>query len=109
MSIDNVIALTSVTEGIIPIFYGILISIPIILFGSHFLLSLVERYRFIVYLGAGFLMYTAVKMCIEDRGTYYIFGDFPQYINTLICIIGSIIGLLIAICVKKIKNIDIYI
>lgn len=109
MSIDNVIALTSVTDGFIPILYGILISIPIILFGSHFILSLVERYRFIIYLGAGFLMYTAIKMCIEDKGAYFIFVDFPPYINTSICIIVSIIGLLIAIFKKKIKNINIYI
>ncbi|MEK4198362.1 YjbE family putative metal transport protein [Cytobacillus sp. FSL K6-0265] len=109
MSIDNVIALTSVTDGLMPVLYGILISIPIILFGSHFILSLVEKYRFIIYLGAGFLMYTAIKMCIEDKGNFFIFGNVPHYINISICIIMSTACLLIAIIRNKMKNISIYI
>jgi nucleotide-binding universal stress UspA family protein len=41
---------------------GLLISIPIVIWGSQLVLKLVERYPGIVYLGSGVLALTAVKM-----------------------------------------------
>jgi nucleotide-binding universal stress UspA family protein len=41
---------------------GLLISIPIVIWGSQLVLKLVERYPAIVYIGAGVLAWTAVKM-----------------------------------------------
>ena len=107
MSIDNVIALTSVADGLLPIIFGILLSIPIILFGSQFLLALLERYPLIIYIGAGFLMHTAVKMIIEDKGTSFIFSQLPAYAHTLIGISVTFALLLIGIIKKKIKGITI--
>jgi nucleotide-binding universal stress UspA family protein len=41
---------------------GLLISIPIVIWGSQLILKYVQRYPAIVYLGAGVLVWTAVKM-----------------------------------------------
>ncbi|WP_077212036.1 YjbE family putative metal transport protein [Bacillus dakarensis] len=84
MSIDNVIALTSVAKGITPIIFGILISIPIIIVGSRFLLVWMEKYPIIIYVGAGLLSYAAGKMIIEDSGlASYISTLTPFYLTAL--------------------------
>ncbi|WP_245917395.1 TerC family protein [Bacillus canaveralius] len=67
MSLDNVLALAGVAHGFVPILVGILISIPIIVWGSQLLLRVMEKFPFIIYAGAGLLAYTAGEMLIEDE------------------------------------------
>ncbi|PLR81394.1 hypothetical protein CVD23_18975 [Bacillus sp. V33-4] len=67
MSLDNVLALAGVAHGFVPILVGILISIPIIVWGSQLLLRVMEKFPFIIYAGAGLLAYTAGEMMIEDE------------------------------------------
>jgi nucleotide-binding universal stress UspA family protein len=45
---------------------GLLISVPIVVWGSGLLLKWVERYPIIVYFGAGVLAWTAVKMMLSE-------------------------------------------
>jgi nucleotide-binding universal stress UspA family protein len=45
---------------------GLLISIPIVIWGSTFLLKYVERYPAFVYVGAGVLAWTAAKMMTSE-------------------------------------------
>ncbi|PLR78271.1 hypothetical protein CU633_06645 [Bacillus sp. V3-13] len=67
MSLDNVLALAGVAHGFVPILIGILISIPIIIWGSQLILKAMEKFPFIIYAGAGLLAYTAGEMIIEDE------------------------------------------
>jgi predicted tellurium resistance membrane protein TerC len=46
---------------------GLLISIPIVVFGSTLVLKLVERFPSIMYLGAGVLAFTAGKMIVNEK------------------------------------------
>jgi nucleotide-binding universal stress UspA family protein len=45
---------------------GLLISIPIVVWGSTQILKLVERYPAVIYLGAGILAWTAAKMILHE-------------------------------------------
>jgi predicted tellurium resistance membrane protein TerC len=45
---------------------GLLISIPIMVLGSNVILRLVDRYSFVIYLGAAVLAWTAAKMLIDE-------------------------------------------
>ena len=45
---------------------GLLISIPIVIWGSQLILKFVERYPVIVYVGAAVLAWTAVKMVTSE-------------------------------------------
>jgi nucleotide-binding universal stress UspA family protein len=45
---------------------GLLISIPIVIWGSTQILKLVERYPSVIYLGAGVLAWTAAKMMLAE-------------------------------------------
>src|SRR5690606_31502438 len=63
MSLDNVIAIAAVAQGsMFLIVLGLVISIPIIIWGSHFILKLLERYPLFLYLGSAILAYTAGEM-----------------------------------------------
>lgn len=63
MGLDNVLAVAGAAQGsFLLVTLGLLISIPIVVWGSTLLLRFVERYPGFVYIGAGVLVLTAAKM-----------------------------------------------
>ena len=63
MGLDNVLAVAGAAQGsFLLVVIGLLISIPIVVWGSTMLLRFVERFPGFVYLGAGVLALTAAKM-----------------------------------------------
>ncbi len=72
MSLDNVIAIASAAEQaagehrLMLVVFGIVVSIPIIVWGSTLVLKLMERFPVIVTLGAALLGYIAGGMIFGD-------------------------------------------
>ena len=67
MGLDNVLAVAGAAQGSFAlVVFGLLISIPIVIWGSQLILKIVERYAVIVYIGAGVLAWTAVKMVTSE-------------------------------------------
>lgn len=67
MGLDNVLAVAGAAQGSFTlVVVGLLISIPIVIWGSQLILKIVERYPAIVYVGAGVLAWTAVKMVTSE-------------------------------------------
>lgn len=67
MSLDNVLAVAGAAGGnYVLIGLGLLISIPLIIWGSQLLMGLMNRFPIIVLLGAGLLGYTAGEMIAGD-------------------------------------------
>ena len=67
MGLDNVLAVAGAAHGsFLLVVLGLLISIPIVVWGSTLLLRFVERYPSIVYIGSGVLAWTAVKMVTSE-------------------------------------------
>jgi YjbE family integral membrane protein len=67
MSLDNVIALVGVSGGdLLLLATGIALTIPLVIFGSALLTSLLDRFPILVYAGAGLLVYIAVEMLFAD-------------------------------------------
>lgn len=67
MGLDNVIAIAGAAHGnIILVVLGLLISVPIIIWGSTLIIKWIERYPFIIYIGAGILAFTAGKMITQE-------------------------------------------
>lgn len=63
MGLDNVIGVAGAAHGsFVLVVMGLLISVPILVWGSSILLRYVERFPVLVYLGAGVLAFTAAKM-----------------------------------------------
>jgi YjbE family integral membrane protein len=67
MGLDNVLAVAGAAHGsYLLVVVGLIISVPIVVWGSTLVLKLVERYPGVVYLGAGVLVWTAVKMIVAE-------------------------------------------
>ncbi len=73
MSLDNVIALVAISrnpEGdprVWLVAVGILLTIPIIVYGATILSNLMNRFPIIVYAGAALLVYVAVELMFDDK------------------------------------------
>jgi len=67
MSLDNVLAIAGASHGsYFMVILGLIISVPVILFGSTVILKLMERFPIIIYIGAGVLVWTAAKMIVAE-------------------------------------------
>ncbi len=67
MGVDNVLGVAGAAKGNIDlVVIGLLISVPIVVWGSTLVLRLVERWPVITYLGAGVLAYTAAHMIVSE-------------------------------------------
>lgn len=67
MGLDNVLAVAGAAHGsFLLVVLGLLISIPIVVWGSQLILKMVDRFQFIIYIGAGVLAWTSAKMIISE-------------------------------------------
>ncbi len=67
MGIDNVLGVAGAAKGSMElVILGLLISIPIVVWGSTLVLKLVDRFPAIMYLGAAVLAYTAGHMIVSE-------------------------------------------
>ncbi len=67
MGVDNVLGVAGAAHGNFDlVVIGLLISVPIVVWGSTMVLKLVDRFPAITYLGAGVLAYTAAHMVISE-------------------------------------------
>lgn len=68
MSLDNVLAVGGAAHGHIGLLiFGLLLSIPILLFGSGLIANMLVKYPWLNYLGAGILVHTAAAMFLHDK------------------------------------------
>jgi YjbE family integral membrane protein len=67
MGVDNVLGVAGAAHGSWDlVILGLLISVPIVVFGSSVVLKLVERFPVIIQLGAAVLAFTAAKMIVGE-------------------------------------------
>lgn len=67
MGIDNVLAIGGAASGsIVLIVLGLAISVPIIVWGSHLVIRLVDRYPSVVLLGGAVLAWTGYSMIVRE-------------------------------------------
>lgn len=67
MSTDNILALAGASKGnLFLLVFGLILSIPLVVFTSTLLTRLMDRYPFIVYLGAAVLGKVAFELVFTD-------------------------------------------
>jgi YjbE family integral membrane protein len=67
MSLDNVLAVAATAHGDLRlVLFGIGLSIPIVICGSTFLARLMDRFRWIVWVGGGVLGWVAGELAVTD-------------------------------------------
>ena len=82
MGVDNVLGVAGAAHGAFDlVIIGLLISVPIVVFGSSVVLKLVERFPAIIQIGAAVLALTAAKMIVNEAMLDSVF-DGPALPNT---------------------------
>lgn len=67
MSLDNVVAIAGASKGSITLLaLGVIVSIPLMIFGAKIIVHLLKKYPFLLYLGCGILVYTGVDMIVHE-------------------------------------------
>lgn len=67
MSIDNVIAVAAASHGSIAlVVFGIVVSVPIVVWGSKLVLALMDRYPVVIVAGGGLLGWIGGGMLLTD-------------------------------------------
>ncbi|MDX8046051.1 TerC family protein [Gracilibacillus sp. S3-1-1] len=91
MSLDNVVALVGASEGNLALLtFGVVISIPLILFGAKFIAMLIAKYPILLYLGCGVLVYTGVKMIVHEPFVFQFFRLNEGFITIILSVITTI-------------------
>ncbi|NLZ10233.1 MAG: TerC family protein [Alcaligenaceae bacterium] len=101
MSLDNVIAIAGAAQGTAVdhqmgyVIFGLLLSVPIIIWGSTLVLKLIDRFPLVVVLGAALLGWIAGGMLVTDVIITDRFGATPATIKYGAEIAGAILVVLI--------------
>ena len=67
MGVDNVLGVAGAAHGDFGlVVIGLLVSVPIVVFGSSIVLKLVERFPIIIQAGSAVLAFTAAKMIVSE-------------------------------------------
>jgi len=82
MSLDNVLAVAGTAHGDLTlVLFGIALSIPIVICGSSFLARLMERFRWIVWLGGGVLGWVAGELAVTDTLVHAFIGSWDAVLH----------------------------
>jgi YjbE family integral membrane protein len=104
MGFDNVLAVAGAAHGSISlVIVGLLVSVPIIIWGSKIILYAMQRFPVIIYFGAGILTYTATKMIVHEPMLAPLFTSHPV-LSILIQFIIIIAVLISGLITKRVKN-----
>jgi YjbE family integral membrane protein len=90
MSLDNVIAVAGAANGNMTlVVFGILVSIPIVVWGSQLVLKLMDRYPQVITLGGALLGWIGGGMIVSDPGLPAdLFSALP-YPDKLMAAVGA--------------------
>jgi YjbE family integral membrane protein len=76
MGIDNVLGVAGAAHGEFGLVAtGLALSVPIVVAGSTLVLRLIERFAFVLHLGAAVLAYTAAAMIVHEPLLHVLFAE----------------------------------
>jgi len=91
MSLDNVLGMAGAAKGHLGmLFLGLLITMPLILFGSAMLVKLMERFPQFIVIGAGLLGYVAGDMAVADPAVKSYIDTHVHFLENLAPIVGAV-------------------
>ena len=101
MGIDNVIGVVGAASGNMTLVaVGMLITVPIIIYGSTLFVKVIERFPIILYVGGGILAWVGAAMSVEDKLISHTVAPYALLIK-----IGAVIFVVGAsLLAKKLKK-----
>jgi YjbE family integral membrane protein len=102
MSLDNVLAVAAAAKGNVPLLVmGLLVSIPLIIFGATLLTKVMERFPIIITVGAALLGFLAGEMLLTDPAVTAQFGAVASNIVTLGGVLGAVLVVALGMYMQK--------
>lgn len=102
MSLDNVLAVAAAAKGNMPLLIiGLLVSIPLIIFGSTLLMKVMERFPIIITLGAALLGFLAGEMLLTDPAMEGWFGKMSEQTVLFGGVLGAALVVALGIWMQK--------
>ena len=104
MSLDNSVAIAAAANGDISlVIFGLLLSVPIIIWGSSLILTLIDRYPIIIYLGSALIGWIGGDMIRSD---IFVTSNLntPAYFDTLIPILFMAFVIVYSLLYKNYKR-----
>ncbi|WP_430390626.1 TerC family protein [Dyella sp. 20L07] len=95
MGMDNVLAVAGAAKGhMLLVVIGLLISIPLVVWGSTLILRLIERFPVIIYIGAAAIAWTAARMIAHDRwlSPWFDVNPWAAYVLDALMVLGVCLG-----------------
>ncbi len=91
MSMDNVIAVAGAAKGELGlVVFGILFSVPIIVWGSRIVLTLMDRFPVVITLGGALLGWIAGGMLVSDKALQPYLQGVPGWLHYVTAIFGAL-------------------
>ena len=92
MGLDNVLAVAGAAHGSFAlVVFGLLVSVPIVVWGSTMILKWVEKYPWIVHVGVAVLAWTAAMMIVSEPMLQPWFAAHPEFTVALyVLVIGGV-------------------
>jgi len=93
MVVDNVLAIVGAAQGsMLLIVLGLLISIPVVVWGSRFIVSVAGRFPSVILFGAAVLAWTAAKMMLgEPLLAGFFAGESSLRLGLYALVIGGVV------------------
>jgi len=104
MSLDNSVAIAAAANGDISlVIFGLLLSVPIIIWGSSLILTLIDRYPIIIYLGSALIGWIGGDMIRSD---IFVTSNLstPAYFDTLIPVLFMAFVIVYSLLYKNYKK-----
>ena len=96
MSLDNVIAVAGAAHGSLALLlFGLAVSIPLIVWSSQLILRWMERWPWIVLLGAGLLGYVSGQMIFTDPGVISLLPTLPAWSAKVAGVVGALLVVIV--------------
>lgn len=96
MSLDNVLAVAAAAKGNMTLLViGLLVSIPLIIFGATMLTKVMERFPIIITIGAGLLGFLAGEMLLTDPAVNTYIGEMSHQAVTIAGLVGAALVVLV--------------
>jgi predicted tellurium resistance membrane protein TerC len=94
MGVDNVLGVAGAAKGSLElVVIGLLVSVPIVVWGSTLVLKLVDRFPVITYIGSGVLAYTAAHMVVAEPLLDSVFdASLPLRITAQVLVIVGVLA-----------------
>ncbi len=91
MGMDNVLAIAGAAKGHLGlVIIGLLVSVPLVVWGSTLILKLIDRFPIIMYAGAAAIAFTAARMIGHDHllRAWFDANGWMQYLLDIVLVLG---------------------